>query len=137
MARGVGQWLWPMELPSFVLEGLRVKRACHALALDDERTTFHPILGSEKDESLPKPDGEGRYWLKNERISQVWFPGAHSNVGGGYRDDALAHISLHWIMKEASLRGLEFKVPPSTAPDGQNISGRLYDSRSGLKSYYR
>jgi hypothetical protein len=27
--------------------------------------------------------------LKDERISQVWFAGVHSNVGDGYPDDAL------------------------------------------------
>ena len=36
MTRGVSQWLWPLELPDRVL-GSKVKRACHALALDDVR----------------------------------------------------------------------------------------------------
>ena len=49
----------------------KIERACHALSLDDERTTFHPVLWNEKD--VPK-----------EKLSQVWFSGVHSNVGGGY-----------------------------------------------------
>lgn len=49
MTRGVSQWLWPLELPDRVL-GKKVIRACHALALDDERTTFHPVLWTEAGE---------------------------------------------------------------------------------------
>jgi hypothetical protein len=33
-------------LPNYVLDG-RVIRACHALSIDDERTTFHPTLWDE------------------------------------------------------------------------------------------
>src|SRR5664280_1155433 len=46
MTRGVDQYLWPLELPDRKLWS-KVERACHALALDDERTTFHPILWDE------------------------------------------------------------------------------------------
>jgi hypothetical protein len=34
----------------------------------------------------------------------VWFAGVHSNVGGGYPDDALAYIPLVWMLNEARLR---------------------------------
>ena len=37
----------------------------------DERHTFHPVLWDEREESNP------------ERIEQVWFPGVHSDGGGG------------------------------------------------------
>ena len=79
MTRGVSRWIWPLELPTRTLD-VRVRRACHALALDDERTTFHPVLWNEKDEAPPTPDKHGRVWLRDERISQVWFVGSHSNV---------------------------------------------------------
>ena len=39
-----------------------------------------------------------------ERITQVWFSGVHSNVGGGYPDDDLAHVSLRWMV-EPGVRG--------------------------------
>ena len=73
-----------------------VKRACHALALDDERNTFHPVLWNEEH----SPD---KNRIQDERITQVWFCGMHSNVGGGYPDDALAYVSLDWIMGMAAL----------------------------------
>jgi uncharacterized protein (DUF2235 family) len=143
MTQGVSQWIWPLYLPERRLHP-RVKRACHALALDDERTTFHPVLWTEEGESLPPPDGNGQRWVKDERISQVWFAGVHSNVGGGYPDDALAFVPLHWMMEEARLRGLGFKAPPNTDPNAflkvlsaRDKDGRQYDSRSGLAGYYR
>lgn len=143
MTRGVNQWIWPLELPDRKLSML-VERGCHALALDDERTTFHPVLWSEREEGPAPPDREGRRWTRDERLSQVWFAGSHSNVGGGYPDDSLAHVSLTWIMKEAELCGLRFKATPDADPDAvlnarssADKDGRLYDSRHGVAGYYR
>uniref|UniRef100_Q07NP8 T6SS Phospholipase effector Tle1-like catalytic domain-containing protein n=1 Tax=Rhodopseudomonas palustris (strain BisA53) TaxID=316055 RepID=Q07NP8_RHOP5 len=137
MTKGVSQWLTPLELPNHTLSPL-VKRACHALSLDDERTTFHPVLWNERSETPPA--GTPRY-TKNERLSQVWFAGVHANVGGGYPEDSLAHIPLYWIMEEARACGLRFKGhdPDAIAETRQarDKDGRLYDSRSGLASYYR
>jgi hypothetical protein len=31
-------------------------------------------------------------------LRQVWFPGSHSNIGGGYDDQEIANISLAWYM---------------------------------------
>jgi T6SS, Phospholipase effector Tle1-like, catalytic domain len=42
------------------------------------------------------------------RLEQVWFPGVHSNIGGGYAPDGLANEALHWIVEKAELLGLEF-----------------------------
>jgi hypothetical protein len=68
----------------------------------------------------------------------------HSNVGGGYPDDSLAHIPQYWIMNEARQCGLRFKSAPDADPDSmintraaRDKDGRLYDSRSGFGSYYR
>jgi hypothetical protein len=40
------------------------------------------------------------------RLKQVWFDGAHSNVGGGYDRDPLAFLSLTWMVNEAEQCGL-------------------------------
>jgi uncharacterized protein (DUF2235 family) len=130
MVRGVSLWLWPLSLPDRKLSH-KVKRARHALALDDERTTFFPVLWTERDEPTAAN-------IRDERISQVWFSGVHSNVGGGYPDDALAHVSLHWMMTEAEKVGLEFKKGVIEEMRlASDEDGRLYDSRYGLASYYR
>jgi hypothetical protein len=141
MTRGVSQWIWPLEIPSHELHP-SVKRACHALAVDDARTTFHPVLWNERNQ--PQVTSTTPRYTNAERISQVWFAGMHANVGGGYPDDSLAKISLYWIMEEARVCGLRFKCPPAGDPDAvaqtksaQDKDGRLYNSRSGFASYYR
>ena len=68
----------------------QVDRACHALSLDDARTTFHPVLWSEKGHKPPPPRADGYRYIEDERLTQVWFAGVHANVGGGYPDDSLS-----------------------------------------------
>ncbi|KAG0086237.1 hypothetical protein BGZ92_008297, partial [Podila epicladia] len=46
LRRGIDWVIWPMLSDDFILSPL-VQRACHALSLDDERATFHPILWDE------------------------------------------------------------------------------------------
>jgi hypothetical protein len=136
MSKGFSLWLWPLELPDRTLPP-NVKRARHALALDDERATFHPVLWTEAGE----PDSTDEIThIDDERISQVWFAGVHSNVGGGYPDDALAEMPLNWMLTEAGKCGLKFQ----SRPDGSDPfplrpfrDGRIYASRSGLASLYR
>ena len=143
MARGISRWFSGLRLPDRRLSKC-VQRACHALSLDDERTTFHPMLWDESEETAAQPDQTGARHTKDERISQVWFSGVHANVGGGYPDDSLAHVSLCWIMQEAALCGLTFKRSPESEPDAvktkhsmMDDNGRLYDSRTGLFRFYR
>ena len=38
-------------------------------------------------------------WTGN--LVQAWFPGVHSNVGGGYSPDGLANEALHWVVEKA------------------------------------
>lgn len=141
MTRGVNDWLWPLELPNTEFNK-KIVKARHALAIDDERATFHPVLWDE-DKTNTEPSGAARV-TSGEQLLQVWFTGVHSNVGGGYPDDSLANISLAWMMAEAKDAGLGFKDLPDAEPDAllstesaKDKDGRLYDSRSGLGGYYR
>ena len=143
MTRGVNRWLFPLALPDHRLND-KVRRVCHALALDEERTTFHPELWTEEGEKPLVPDAEGRTFVKDERISQVWFAGVHSNIGGGYPEDSLANIPFYWILKEAERCGLKVKTGPDFEPDmvkqafvARDKDGRIYDPRSGVGGYYR
>ena len=111
-----------------------VDRACHALSLDDQRTTFHPVLWDEKAEAQA---------VKNEhrppgRITQVWFPGVHSNVGGGYPEDQLSLVSLEWMMHEAMANGLSLSNEAlKEVSRAKSPYAKLYDSRAGFAAYYR
>ena len=107
----------------------KVKHAFQALSLDDERKTFLPEIWKTK--------GDGDCHC-NERIEQVWFAGVHSNVGGGYPKDALALVTLDWMMQKAGTCGLRFSEGRlETVQRGADAHGRIYDSRTGLKAFYR
>lgn len=143
MTRAINRWFWPLDLPTRQLPKI-VQRACHALSLDDERKTFHPILWNEGDEPKLQPSNDGNRYIKDERLSQVWFAGSHANVGGGYPDDSLAYVSLCWILDQATHCGLKLKQTPDADPDAlahaksqRDEDGRIYDSRKGLRGYYR
>lgn len=74
--------------------------ARQALSLDDDRGTFHPNVWS-----TPHPRGNRQGLCMD--LDQVWFAGAHSNVGGGYPKDALAHVSLDWMLGECDALGAD------------------------------
>ena len=71
-----------------------VKSALHLVSIDDKRRAFQPTLMN-----------------RDERVTEVWFAGAHSDVGGGFHFDGLSDNSLRfcldWIEDQTYL-GLEF-----------------------------
>jgi hypothetical protein len=102
-----------------------VDTACHALAIDDERRTFHPLLWDEQGEA-------------GGRIEQVWFAGVHSNVGGGYPKQGVSLVTLDWMMTKAEQAGLRFVAGVrQSVREVMNPHDFIYDSRSGLATYYR
>ena len=62
-----------------------IENAFQALALDEKRGPFSPALWEKRDNDTVN-------------LKQVWFPGVHSNVGGGYDDEDIANITLAWMM---------------------------------------
>jgi hypothetical protein len=133
ITRGIDRWIWPLSMPNYHLHA-KVACARHALALDDERDTFHPLLWDEVHEQKLVSDKE----VAPNRLRQVWFTGMHSDVGGGYSDDSLAHVSLVWMAREAQRAGLRLH---QEAMEGferlADPLGPMHDSRSGVASYYR
>lgn len=127
-------WLvWPMLFKDLKLPAA-VKHACHALSLDDERTTFHPLVWDETEERKEVAAGK----VEPGRMKQVWFAGVHSNVGGGYPEDQLALITLDWMMENAQQHGLRL-IPTfvDIARAARSPYARMYDPRTGLGSLYR
>ncbi|KAK3296489.1 uncharacterized protein B0H64DRAFT_461760 [Chaetomium fimeti] len=72
-----------------------VENAFQALALDEPRYAFRPSLW----ERLPG---------SATNLKQVWFPGNHGNVGGGWHDQQISDITLAWMCDQLSTLGLEF-----------------------------
>jgi len=131
LTNAVDRWVWPMSFGKLDLPG-NVQFACQALSLDDERRTFFPLPWVET--ATRKPGTQ----LDDEKLVQIWFAGVHANVGGGYADDALSHVSLCWMISEAARRGLKFQewtVAGYAAIASDN--GLAYDSRASFGALYR
>ena len=65
----------------------RVRRAVHIVSLDEDRVAFEPTLIN-RDAEEP------------ERITEIWFPGVHSDIGGGYWHDGLGDVSLQYMIEQ-------------------------------------
>ncbi len=110
-----------------------VKHAYQALALDEERRVFKPVFW---DTTLKKED---------QTMSQVWFCGMHSDVGGGYAEQGISDIALEWMVGKAlewmvgkaASHGLEIYPHHEVTISGE-ADGRMHDSRGTvLTGLYR
>lgn len=75
--------------------GSHIKHARHAMAIDEWRACFTVTRWHNAD--------------SHADAREVWFPGTHSDVGGGYVETGLSNIALEWMMKESGKCGLEFR----------------------------
>lgn len=104
-----------------------IKSAYHAVAIDEQRRPFPPTLWT----SQP---------VEGQTLEQVWFCGAHSDVGGGYAPSdpehgtTLSDITLGYMMDRARSQGVV--IAPAalaryTMPlDGGCALDELHDSWS-------
>lgn len=133
LTTAVDKWVWPMKFRDDSLVP-SVQHARHALSLDDERRTFHPLPwneGTEKDRAAKREVPAGR-------LRQVWFAGMHADVGGGYPDDGLSYVPLCWMIEEAAAKGLVVEPPVVAVYNALAApTGRMYDSRSGFGFLWR
>jgi uncharacterized protein (DUF2235 family) len=89
-----------------------VLNAYHAIAIDERRRPFRPTLWVKKDDA------------KKQTLEQVWFTGAHCDVGGGYRNPGLSEIPLLWMAEKARNCGLAFK------PDHLVVRNTVLDAKA-------
>jgi uncharacterized protein (DUF2235 family) len=102
-----------------------VRHGCHALAIDEYRRPFDPTRWA----ATPK---------EGQTVEQVWFCGAHSDVGGGYATSGLSDITLDWMIDRAQSAGLVFDPEVLTAhPLRPDPRGTLHDSKRGLYRFSR
>ena len=129
LARVVNTFIYRIRFQSQNISG-KIRRVYHALALDDERHTFTPLLIHSVDKSGPTG--------VTTHVEQVWFAGMHSDVGGGYANCNLALIPLTWMLHHAKSAGLHFHEAAVAAIVSQaSVLGDMHDSRSGLGRIYR
>lgn len=92
-------WKWSEIRHSFHNHqlGHHIRHGYHALALDETREAFRPILW----ECEPGRDGT---------VEQVWFRGSHSDIGGQLAGSnearPLSNIPLTWMLERIERSGL-------------------------------
>jgi uncharacterized protein (DUF2235 family) len=82
-----------------------VHNAYHAISIDERRRPFVPTLWVKQ-----VIDGQVQEPPDYQTVSQVWFAGVHSDVGGGLRDPELSEIPLLWMAERAHDCGLVLKA---------------------------
>lgn len=79
-----------------------VREALHMVSLDERRNLFPPTLMAD-----------------DPRITEIWFPGVHSDIGGGYFFDGLSDVTLSYLLDEVDRRelGLRTRSPQTVAEE--------------------
>ena len=127
----VGWLANPTHLP-YTANNPDIATARHAVAIDERRAFFPPNLWR------PAGANPGPVDLK-----QVWFPGSHSDVGGGYPEgpeSAQSKYALHWMLDEARKAGLLVSQPrsdemlglsPASPYQRESVSYPLHNTLTG------
>jgi uncharacterized protein (DUF2235 family) len=88
-------WVWDPERFPFTARNPGIGTIRHAVAVDERRAFFR--------QNLMQP-------AERQDLLEVWFPGVHADVGGGYPDTAkdggIWRAPFLWILGEAQKAGL-------------------------------
>ena len=71
-----------------------VGKVYHYVSIDENRIPFRPTLVE-----------------RDQGVEEIWFPGVHSDVGGGYTKRGLADISLHFMTNRLLDHDVRFLEP--------------------------
>ena len=88
-----------------------IERAVHIVALDEDRVLFRPTLINRDSKN-------------DERITEVWFPGVHGDIGGGYWHDGLSDGALEFMIDQFQ-QSLGSKIAIYPATDSEKIAALL------------
>jgi Uncharacterized alpha/beta hydrolase domain (DUF2235) len=95
-----------------------VDHALQALAVDEKRGPFAAAVWAYPDHR------------NYQSVEQVWFPGAHSDVGGGYEERGLADLSLRWMLDRLDAKGLGLKLNPASRTIVGDPIAQMHESRT-------
>lgn len=105
---------------------VNVNTVLHAVSLDDNRAhTFTPILASCNNIKLKRKK------TLDDIVKEVWFSGAHTDVGGGYPDNyEISDVSINWMINE--LYAKSFDLFKNVDVSDRNIYGKIHDAEKGI-----
>lgn len=82
-----------------------INKALHLVSSDDKRIPFYPTLMN-----------------RQSHITEVWFPGGHSDVGGGNQNHGLSDITLEFMMNWLQQEMPELKLKKPAEIDLERIN---------------
>lgn len=107
-----------------------VGKVYHALAIDEWREKFKPTR-----------------FNPSEKVDEVWFPGCHTDVGGGYEIRTLANAPLWWIVSgcrkfklrilEEALESTLERLKECAAFHDELAHSLLWQTLNGGEKYFR
>jgi uncharacterized protein (DUF2235 family) len=106
--------------------GTNVDYAFHAVAIDEKRGPFQATLWQYPNH---------RYF---QRAEQVWFPGAHADIGGGYAQTGLSTRTLYWMLSRIEKNKLGLKLVDGwrqRVGRGLDVTDVLHESRTGVYAW--
>lgn len=113
--KAAGLLRWELRWP-FTRQVPNVVKAWHAVSIDEKRRPY--------EEYLVMPKGN------QPVLTEAWFAGVHSDVGGTFEDDPkLAEIALKWIADGALESGLLLRAETylrTCAVDPMHANGRVH-----------
>lgn len=110
--------------------GLYAEQGFHAMSLDEQRYDFQ----------IHRFHSELR---EDQSLEEVWFPGVHANVGGGYRNyHGLESLSRNWMLEKlkdhklfpASALALNCKTHNAQCA-GAHLNDEFFDSGDVFKPF--
>lgn len=106
-----GPRIWPqLKSHASTSKNPSVEAVRHAVALDERRRMFRALLWPGGQDFRPdRFSGKGE---KTQDEREVWFTGAHGDIGGGAEEEAsaLPKISLDWMIQETAPMGLDYDM---------------------------
>lgn len=102
----------------------RVDVGLQAYAIDENRKVFKPEPWSDD-----KEDG-------SRVLDQVWFPGVHSDIGGGYADDRrLADYAHEWMTRRLQ-QTCNLDLSGGNVAGPEAVLGTQHDERTGFGKFW-
>jgi uncharacterized protein (DUF2235 family) len=123
----VGWFRNPLKIP-YSANNPDIEIGRHAVAIDERRAFFRPNLW--RPFEPPRPSGP-------KDLKEVWFPGVHCDIGGGYveRESGLSKITLEWMLREAADKGLKVRAAMVKELLGTNGSGKFIAPNPGAEMH--
>ena len=97
--------------------GQHVKTGRHAMSIDEVRSSFSVTRWANT--------------TSHSDAKEIWFPGVHSDVGGGYSNCDLSNGALLWMIDECEAKGLKFRAGIKDAIKADPL-GVMHNSYKGV-----